>query len=115
MKRPIKTTLTLNNAKVRNLEELKENFNIEELIYYFSTGGLLNFLKTRGCEEYFIKISTIKKEDTNLSQKLYQFFLNIDSPEEFQNLDVKKILRRQKNKKNLGRARIHRRKNFEQD
>lgn len=101
MARSIKITLTLNNTSVETLAELKENFNIEELIYYFSTGGLLKFLQTRGYNEYATKILIVKKDDKNLSQKLYKIFLEVDAPKEFQNLDVTKVLRSQKNKKIL--------------
>ena len=58
MPRKIKIALIFrNDAQITTLEEIRANFDIEALIWYFCNGGLLKFLKTRGYDEYARKTS----------------------------------------------------------
>ena len=52
MAKTIKFNLILDNQPVRTIDELRENFSIEDMLKYFKNGFLLRWLKVRGYEEY---------------------------------------------------------------
>ncbi|MBM6772250.1 hypothetical protein H5991_01765 [Ligilactobacillus agilis] len=52
MAKTIKFNLILDNQPVRTIDELRENFSIEDMLKYFKNGFLLRWLKVRKYEEY---------------------------------------------------------------
>ncbi|WP_301009544.1 hypothetical protein, partial [Ligilactobacillus agilis] len=52
MAKTIKFNLILDNQPVRTIDELRENFSIEDMLKYFKNGFLLRWLKVREYEEY---------------------------------------------------------------
>ena len=50
MAKTIKFNLILDKQPVRTIDELRENFSIEDMLKYFKNGLLLRWLKVRGYE-----------------------------------------------------------------
>ena len=91
MVKKIKFALKLkNNVPVRDMETLKENFNVEEITAYFVNGKLLTWLEDRYYEEEAEKIRNLSKDDENLAKKLCKIFGVEYTGEEF---DVDRIAR----------------------
>ena len=72
MARKIKFALEMKNGiKVRsNLDELRDNFDLDRVVEYFVSGKLVEWLEDRYYENEAEKIRSINKEDSNLRQKL---------------------------------------------
>lgn len=64
MAKTIKFNLILDNQPVRTIDELRENFSIEDMLKYFKNGFLLRWLKVRGYEEYQA-VAAIDSSSTN--------------------------------------------------
>lgn len=62
--------IVLNGIEVKTLEELRENFNLEEVITYFKSGELLNWLVDRFYDDEADAIEKISADDKNLTHKL---------------------------------------------
>lgn len=60
MTKPIKFNLILDGEPVRTLEQLKDNFNIDDILQHYKSGVLQRWLETRGIEEELKKINKIK-------------------------------------------------------
>jgi len=67
-----------NGTMVRNLDELKENFDIKKVIGYFLDGKLQTWLEDRYYDEEFEALSKLDENDSDLSIKLCSVF-GIDS------------------------------------
>lgn len=63
-----------NGVKARNINELKENFDIERIIGYFLDGKLKAWLEARYYEEELEAIEQLDSNDTNLANKLCDIF-----------------------------------------
>ena len=61
-------------TQVRNINELKENFDIEKVMGYFLDGKLLTWLNARYYEEEAEIITGLHKNDPQLAQKLCNIF-----------------------------------------
>ncbi len=59
MAKTIKFNLICNDYPVRNLEDLRNNFSIEDILEYYHNGLLKRWLDVRGYDEYLIKVSDI--------------------------------------------------------
>lgn len=59
MAKTIKFNLICNDYPVRNLEDLKNNFSIEEILEYYHNGLLKRWLDVRGYDDYLTKVSDI--------------------------------------------------------
>lgn len=71
MARKIKFPLEMKDgAKVRTLEELRENFSIERVIYYYSNGKLITWLKDRYYEVEAEKISKLDRNSSDFKRSL---------------------------------------------
>ena len=63
-----------NGVMVRNIDELKENFDIEKVVGYFIDGKLLTWLEARYYEEETEAVSVLEKTDSDLAKKLCEIF-----------------------------------------
>ena len=63
MAKAIKFNLILNKQAVRDLEDLREHFNIEDLLAAFNNGSLQRWLQVRGLTTALEKIRTLPKDD----------------------------------------------------
>ena len=70
-----------NGAEVRTLEELKDNFDLNAIIGYFSEGKLEIWLRHRYYNEMADSISELSKEDAELAKKICDV-LNVDFKEQ---------------------------------
>lgn len=61
-------------VKVRNISELKENFDIEKVMGYFLDGKLKKWLDDRWYEEKSERISAISADEPNLAHVLCEIF-----------------------------------------
>ena len=59
MAKTIKFNLICNDYPVRTIEDLKNNFSIEDILEYYHNGLLKKWLQVRGYDEYFTKVSEI--------------------------------------------------------
>ena len=59
MAKTIKFNLICNDYPVRTIEDLKNNFSIEDMLEYYHNGLLNRWLQVRGYNEYFTKVSEI--------------------------------------------------------
>ena len=92
MAKKIKFPLKLaDGTEARTLEELKEHFDINSVVGYFSDGRLLNWLKARYYDDEADKISQLAKDDSQLGKKLCEIF-GVESEED---VDPEEIARRQ--------------------
>jgi len=62
--------LEMNGVEVKTLEELRENFNLEEAVEYFKSGELVDWLADRFYDDEADAIENISADDKNLSQKI---------------------------------------------
>ena len=74
MAKKILIPLDMNGVKVRSLESLKENFDLEKVTAYFLDGTLLRWLESRYYEEEAEKVRNLSKDDANLGKKLCEVF-----------------------------------------
>lgn len=63
MTKAIKFNLILDGKPVRNLDELRDNFNIEDILTSYRNGSLKRWLETRGLEEELSKLKNIPDDD----------------------------------------------------
>ena len=61
-------------AQVRTLDDLKEHFDIEKVVGYFTDGRLLNWLQSRYYDEEADKVEQLTANDPQLQQKLCAIF-----------------------------------------
>ena len=75
MVKKIKFPLEMKNgAKARNIEELRENFDLKKIVNYFLDGRLLNWLNDRSYETEAHKISEVDVKSVDLFKKLCEIF-----------------------------------------
>lgn len=63
-----------NGIMVRNIEELRENFDINKIISHFLSGSLIRWLEDRYYDEECEKVRQIKQIDANTTAKLCEVF-----------------------------------------
>ena len=83
MAKTIKFNLILDEKPVRNLEELIENFNIQDILEVYENGLLKRWLEARGYEKIVEAISQIDNDKKNIEivKSLIKIF-DIDKNEE---------------------------------
>lgn len=69
-----------NGTMVRNLDELKENFDIKKIVGYFLEGKLQTWLEERYYDEEYEDVVKLDEKDPELANKLCEIF-NVDSTE----------------------------------
>lgn len=79
-------------VKVRNINELKDNFDVEKIIGYFLDGKLKAWLEARYYEEELEAIEQLDNNDSNLANKLCDIF-EIEH-EEAEEINTEEIVKR---------------------
>lgn len=75
MAKTIKFNLICDNKPVRTIEDLQENFSIEDVLKYYQNGLLLRWLNVRGYEAEAKKVSEINAaEDMEIIKELIKIF-----------------------------------------
>lgn len=89
----VKIPLVMKNGeKAKDMESLRENFDIESAIGYFLDGKLVKWLNDRYYEEEAEAVTQLDKSDANLPEKLCEIFgVNYSGGEE---IDPEEIVRR---------------------
>ena len=106
-KKPILFNLELDHYQIRDLDDLRDHFEIQKLYVYFTSGTLERWLKNRGYLDELKDVELINKKDTfeNVLIKLAEIFrtdseevLQVIKDEEFVQREInnaKKILEKQ--------------------
>lgn len=82
MAKTIKFNLILDENPVRNIEQLKENFSIEDMLSVYNNGLLHKWLNVRNYEDYLQKVKLINdKSDLDIIIELMKVF-DIDYEED---------------------------------
>ncbi len=76
MAKTIKFNLICDNNPVRTVDDLRNNFSVEDILKYFNNGLLERWLSVRGYVDEYQKVSAINKNDSDISvtQKLIEIF-----------------------------------------
>lgn len=75
MAKTIKFNLICDDKPVRTIEDLQENFSIEDVLKYYQNGLLLRWLEVRGYESEYRKVSDISEIETlEIVKKLIKIF-----------------------------------------
>lgn len=74
MTKAIKFNLILDGKPVRNLEELRDNFNIEDILASYRNGLLNRWLETRGLSGEIADLEKIPEDDIEAAKALCQIF-----------------------------------------
>ena len=80
MAKKIKFNLIVDGVRCRNIEDVKNNFNVLDLIEYLKNGKLLRWAQVRNLDELGIQIENINsKDDLETAKKLCEMFeINCD-------------------------------------
>lgn len=70
MAKKIKFALEMNGVKIRTMEELQENFDLDAAVQYLLDGKLLTWLGDRFYEDEAEKIAELDKNAPNMKQQL---------------------------------------------
>ena len=75
MAKTIKFSLILDNNPVRDLDGVRENFNIDDILTYYKSGLLQKWLAVREFTDTLSKIKDISAEsDLEISKELVKIF-----------------------------------------
>jgi hypothetical protein len=74
MAKAIKFNLILDGKPVRNLDDILDNFNIEDLLATFRNGSLKRWLETRELKEQIAALDNIKEDDIEAAMELCRIF-----------------------------------------
>lgn len=75
MAKTIKFNLICDDKPVRTIEDLQENFSIEDVLKYYQNGLLLRWLEVRGYEAEYKKVSEIREiEELEIVKELIKIF-----------------------------------------
>lgn len=75
MVKRIKFSLKMaNGEQVRNIDDLRENFDLSSVMGYFADGKLLTWLEDRYYDEEIEAVKSLTKDDRDLGQKLCKIF-----------------------------------------
>ena len=64
MAKTIKFNLICDNTPVRTIEDLQNNFSIEDVLNYYRNGLLCRWLEVRGYDEQLKKVKAIRATDS---------------------------------------------------
>lgn len=85
MAKTIKFNLICNNEPIRTIEDLRENFVIEDILNYYRNGLLERWLKVRGYTEVLEQVAKISDEDSmGIITQLIKIFKVESNEEEIQ-------------------------------
>lgn len=75
MAKTIKFNLICDSNPIRTIEELQNNFSIEDILNYYKNGLLVKWLNVRGFEKYEKEVSALSKmDDVALIENLIRIF-----------------------------------------
>lgn len=74
MTKTIKFNLIVDGKPIRNLDELRENFNIEDVLAFYRNGLLSRWLESRDLTEEFSELKTIPEDDVDAAKALCKIF-----------------------------------------
>jgi hypothetical protein len=74
MAKPIKFNLILDNKPVRSLDDLRDNFNIEDLLAAYRNGSLKRWLESRELTAEIAELDKISDDDINAARELCRIF-----------------------------------------
>ena len=74
MTKAINFNLILDGKPVRNLDELQDNFNVEDILASYRNGLLKRWLETRGLAEQIAELEKIPNDDTDAAKALCRIF-----------------------------------------
>lgn len=74
MTKTIKFNLILDGRPVRNLDELRDNFNIEDILASYRNGLLKRWLETRGLTKEIAELEKIPDDDVDAAKALCHVF-----------------------------------------
>ena len=99
MAKTIKFNLMMDGAPVRTLEELRDHFNIEDLLEHYHSGLLHRWLTVRGLQAHSEKIGAISaKNDADIARQLITIFEMHGNQEQAQEIiraiELKKVHQR---------------------
>ncbi len=93
MPKVIPFALKINGKQLHNLDELKNNFEIEKIVGYFRDGRLLRWLKSHRFYDVAEKVAAIENVDNkNAMSQLYNIF-DMMPPDDL-NIDVEETVKR---------------------
>lgn len=61
-------------VEVRTIEELRENFSLEKVMFYFSNGKLVTWLKDRYLDDLAAEVEALEADNDSLPEKLCEIF-----------------------------------------
>ena len=70
----VKEPLLVNDVEVRDIDTLRENFDIDIMLRYVFDGKLSAWLRDRYYDEEADQVDELKRNDPNLEDKLYDIF-----------------------------------------
>jgi hypothetical protein len=71
----LKINLLVDGVRCKNREDIKENFNILDVLEYFKNGKLIKWAKVRGLNELVNKLESISKnKDLDIAKSLCDIF-----------------------------------------
>lgn len=75
MAKKIKFPLKMKNGvPIRNIDELRENFSLDDAVVYLANGKLVTWLRDRYLNDLADEISTLDEDDIELGKKLCDIF-----------------------------------------
>lgn len=92
MRRKIKFPLIMKDGiEVRNIEGLRENFDLEKIINYYVEGKLQRWLQDRNYDNELTQILDLDEKSINLNQELCSIF-DVTYEECAMDMDIEKII-----------------------
>ena len=70
----VKEPLKVNGIEIRDIDVLRDNFDIEAIIGYAFDGKLVKWLRDRYYDEEADEVEALEKDDPDLEDKLYEIF-----------------------------------------
>lgn len=90
-----------NGAEVRTLEELRENFDLESILGYFTDGKLKTWLENRYYDDMAAAVAALSPEMPDLNVRLCEV-LGVAYSSEADNTDLDLIQKRKEKQRILG-------------
>ena len=94
MAKKIRFPLKMNGVDVRTIEELREHFDLESVLGYFTNGKLATWLRDRYYDNEAMAVDALSANDEKLAKKLCSI-LKVTYAENAEEVDIAFIKRRQ--------------------
>lgn len=91
MAKIIRFPLIINGNEIRTIEALRENFDLETILGYFTNGKLATWLRNQYYDEEAEAIEALSEDDPNLSTRINEIFgVKMDDADEINLDDLKR-------------------------